>query len=936
MKRIVSVLLSVIFFSISFSRPILAQNKCGVNVGPYYNQADQVASFTKSGGWVVALGTLGNCSGFESLFGKGLNVVIRAYNGGKTFTNDEGLAWVATLGKLDTKGQKVYFMPWNEPNHAGNEGGGDNWGDKVLEYSLFLKNKLIEAGLLNTKVILLSPMVDKANDTFIKNTFFTNPGGRSGFYSHFSGSSINEYDQFSPGPCSAIPEQNNCLYDQIGIPGSFYSLETGVAGTAIPPRYKDSELRQMLDASWPKWKSDGNFNMFAIFSYDPHRGGWDIFTSSQTRNFYQKSCSAGGITTGQFDPKQTFDQWFANNEDELVNCSNTCGYAPKGNPSLCSGVSGGSYNRKPFIPSRKETTNDTTRSISDTVLLSQQSEEIATGAIVRKNVTKGGFFREFQDLTIPFAKDLTEYLAGPYVYQYNSYIKEIVDERNPIKFRPLANLSPRRYQDELRYNYWKNCLESIYCSSKNIGSLQCPSKENNECLSSDGKREFQEFCPPPYSAFTKLPNFPSFCPKSEDDWLTSWGALWSEIPLIANPKTEVKNSILMNTCPAPSMITTTTLTKTPWISALKEVSATINRLYTSYGESGFTSLPPQMAKSAPKLLASADLLAEAYSGPTVRIPIVLDPGQPPVNGEYTIGWRVCAGEKGLHGGCPLNHYNLAISGSSDNGAVSGGGTIVSEHGPDGRLTVGQCFTTGNNNVPPFKVKANVGDKFSLTATITGTANCTGQKATVSETCTTTFTADGWTICVPGTPFGGGIIEPPKCYPPETPKFVSPGEKFDSVEAEGHTLLKEDRYIGCGEWQLVGSELQCKKLQDQLKYTINDPTWAEVEYPYLGTIFDNLTGFDGLFIRLFKPSQVEYDNWDYAAESNITYCLKDHPASAMIKGGTLEIDKRTFISPGARCDDSLYTREIRAFPSYLGGIYNAKEWVKERLLRSKYQ
>lgn len=120
-------LITLIFLFLS-TTTVLAENKCGVNIGPNYSQVDQVVSMTKQGGWVVALGTPGNCDGFEGLFGKGVNVVIRAYNGGRTFTNEEALGWVATLGNLDTKGQVVYFMPWNEPNHD-NEGGGSTAGN---------------------------------------------------------------------------------------------------------------------------------------------------------------------------------------------------------------------------------------------------------------------------------------------------------------------------------------------------------------------------------------------------------------------------------------------------------------------------------------------------------------------------------------------------------------------------------------------------------------------------------------------------------------------------------------------------------------------------------------------------------------------------------------------------------------------------------------
>ncbi|MBL7150714.1 hypothetical protein ISS86_02180 [Candidatus Microgenomates bacterium] len=324
MRKLPAYLLFAICYLLLVS-PVSAQNKCGVNVGPHYGQAGQTYQLTGRGGWIVALGSPGNCSDFERLFGQGLNVVIRAYNGGRAFTNEQALGWAATLGTMDTQGQMIYFMPWNEPNHSG-EGGGSTAGNRIYEFSSYLKNTLNDAGLLGTKVKLLSPMVDKLNPSFINGSFFTNPGGKSGFYSLFDGSSINEYDQFSPGPCSSsVPEQNNCQYDQIGIRSPYYALETGVAGTCSPPCYNSSELRSMLDTSWSKWTNDPNFKMFAIFSYDPHRpGNWNIFNSSEVKSFYSSQCASGNVIQSNFDPDIKFNQWFTE-QHGLISCDG-CGH----------------------------------------------------------------------------------------------------------------------------------------------------------------------------------------------------------------------------------------------------------------------------------------------------------------------------------------------------------------------------------------------------------------------------------------------------------------------------------------------------------------------------------------------------------------------------------------------------------------------------------
>lgn|GEM_PF-3272080 len=338
-RRLFLTTLIILFLFVFSPKNSFAENKCGVNVGPYYDQAGAVKTMTKEGGWIVALGTNGSCSGMEGLFGQGLNVVIRGYNHHGEFTEDQAVAWVATLGKMDTKGQVVYFMPWNEPNHE-NEGGGPAFGPKSYEYSIKLKQLLDDAGLLNTKVILLSPMVDKLNPSFVDGSFFSGVG-KDTYYSSFSGSSINEYDQTTGGlytPCTAIPEQNNCKYREIGIPAPYYSLETGVSGTSgePQPRYDDGELKTMLDRSWQEWGSDGNFKMFAIFSYDPHRvGAWNIYSASQVNSFYSSVCGGGSVAMGSFDQAK-FDAWFNAHSSQLKNCNgNSCGWAPSARDDLC-------------------------------------------------------------------------------------------------------------------------------------------------------------------------------------------------------------------------------------------------------------------------------------------------------------------------------------------------------------------------------------------------------------------------------------------------------------------------------------------------------------------------------------------------------------------------------------------------------------------------
>lgn len=339
----------MMFYSVLPQPLQAAGNKCGVNVGPYYGQVNQVRTLTKAGGWIVSLGTLGDCAGYGSLFGKELNVVIRAYNAGQPFTEEQAVAWTATLGQLDSKGQMIYFMPWNEPNQGSSEGGSSTDGTAVVTYMNALRKHLGDAGLLDTKVTLLSPMLNKTHDHFTQ--YLSSVGGGDAFYKLASGSSINEYDHKGDGDSTYVdvcrhssPFKNNCKYDEVAIPGPYYSLESGVFGVYGSPRYEDAHISKMLSGSWSqKWVGDSNFKMFAVFSYDPLplKGEpiptWDIFKASQTTSFYNNNCSPGIVTPLNNFDQSKFNTWLESQNPNLTKCGE-CGFAPKDEPGLCSGV----------------------------------------------------------------------------------------------------------------------------------------------------------------------------------------------------------------------------------------------------------------------------------------------------------------------------------------------------------------------------------------------------------------------------------------------------------------------------------------------------------------------------------------------------------------------------------------------------------------------
>jgi len=506
------------FIYLSLTSPVFA-NKCGVNIGPNYSQVNQVKNLTKEGGWIVTLGFSGDCSNFESLFGKGLNVVIRAYNGNQKFTNTEALAWIATLGTMDSKGQAIYFMPWNEPNHDNECGGNPCSPQEVINYVNFLKNELEKAGLLNTKVILLSPMIDKLNPRFEE---FKN------IYNLTNGSSINEYDQFSPGPCSpnVPPQMNNCKYDQIGIPPPYYALESGVAGTCLPPCYHDNELIEMLNTVWPKWSNDGNFKMFAIFSYDPHRPGeWDIFNSSRVRNFYSANCQPGGVSPGNFN-KDTFEAWLKPylENGTLIQCENSCGYAPADKPELCTGVESSPGSSTPFTPITCKPIGGEEPGVEcGGPPISFNAKIYYTPndpACIRKKYS--GEIR-ISNLDIPFVEHLNDYFTGTLDYEHlspsNLLPSQLTSDEIEKRAGVLAKLAPVNLQDELKLEFLREIQERI--------SKGMPTRYKNFTIGGLTPEEIIErFLPIREKRRLNQPLTPE-----EKEFLKN---IWSQVPMFAN------------------------------------------------------------------------------------------------------------------------------------------------------------------------------------------------------------------------------------------------------------------------------------------------------------------------------------------------------------------------------------------------------------------
>lgn len=525
---------------------------------------------------------------------------------------------------------------------------------------------------------------------------------------------------------------------------------------------------------------------------------------------------------------------------------------------------------KIFKPTRQVETTDVTSSLADAVKFEQ------TGTLPtyqnQREISRAGFFEQFQDLSLPFTQDLTRYLAGPFVFQGNTVINNFLNLKRPDKAGVLAKLTSSDLQDMMRRDYWQKCRDGLYCSSQNIGTANCPTASSNECLIADGTEIASLVPPPDPDSYQEQERY------SIDylRWQKIWDRRWTQVPLFSNPKTLVKEAIVMNACSATDG--TSVETKTPWIGALNDVSSFLSNLLL--GSANPVLLP---AKPASQEVAQADSAK--------------------VLGEKTL---LAASSQGtVPPGCK---YYYGDGPQADDCSCMQKGTCRAEHsGPSG------CC-------PPHAGAGWV---------VCGWDDCrTGARAS----------CDPNQICQARIAGGAGIVPSPAptvCSGPPNLPPSRPAGLADPVEVEGHALLVgPSQTLSCNQWDLSGN---C--LSGQSKATINSPVWSTVKFPYLNSVYERLAGEKGIFRAVFKPSTVQTADWEEAGEAGLNYCLKSVQSYVSIEpwwadakflsGGGLYPFQVDF-KPDARCDDNEKTQNLRVFPDKIGGVKNAQEWVLEEL------
>ncbi len=268
-------------------RGIYAQ-KIGINVAAKHDELEAAARTVGPGGWITIMARPGDADTLHQFLANHpeVNIVIRTHWPDTVPDEHWALSWTATLGQIDPNpDRKIFIMPWNEPNLAREAGGNSNIdqvASEVREYVNNLKSDLAAAGLLHTKVGILSPVLDQSAPNFQQ---LVNALGGASFFRQFDGIAMNLYDfetDCGRPLCNGNPVLNAADYRQVlaamGVPNAkVFALETGIVapsstcqpGASQCPTFQPTAMATLLQKLAPIWENDPNFIMGSPLSYDP-------------------------------------------------------------------------------------------------------------------------------------------------------------------------------------------------------------------------------------------------------------------------------------------------------------------------------------------------------------------------------------------------------------------------------------------------------------------------------------------------------------------------------------------------------------------------------------------------------------------------------------------------------------------------------------------
>lgn len=524
----------LVFLSFFLSAPVQA-SESGINIGTNYGDAPAAIDILNPGGWlVVIMGGTGDCKNVQTILdlAKGkVNVIIRGHLN-NTLTPPDALAWAATLGKLRTP-DKLYFMPWNEPNQNGSS---DYANPRVLaNYTDALTAALSASGLRGSKIVLLSPMLNEVNISNLtpdeRTRYCSDPDYdmadfdcyveklkriNSGYFQAFDGISMNLYDlsrQFCGNElCSDNRHYNPARFREnlalMGASGKeVYGVESGTAG-------ENFYWKTSPNSSSPLYNFVNNFygkgeKMFAIPSYDlagEAGHSWRLIPSDVS-GLIGTHRGGGTSPAGSYETQLNgwLDPLVANGT--LIPCPGGCGYAHKDNPGLCSATSNGGVNEncnpgslgdRTSRPNECQVCNKTpkmtnacatTMEVTDKVSWQRKDGDICSVSPNPRTVqtTWGGDITlDYSDVTIPFVgkKGLENGQARPPKQGENGYLADYFDGTSGyykdynkywldvVNYSGvLRKLTPMVYQDRLKIKMVTRVNQSLRTATNFEGKV---------------------------------------------------------------------------------------------------------------------------------------------------------------------------------------------------------------------------------------------------------------------------------------------------------------------------------------------------------------------------------------------------------------------------------------------------------------------------------
>lgn len=444
--------------------PALAQNKAGINIGANHDQFDQAAEVVGNGGWIVMMACPGDADKIAEAIVRNpnINLIIRGHFWPNKPDSNLAKAWAATLASLPTP-NKIYFVPWNEPNEA------TDYAEpsQLVNYI----SVLVEAfNPIRSKVVLLSPMFNQSNGNFT--SYVSQVKGLDpNFFQHFDGIAMNLYDFGYDDNCGGVlcspsKYRNPALFAQIiaedyGVPGKpAFGIESGTAGnnfyfqtepTANSPLYRFTE----------KFLNEVPVKMFAIPSYNlgDQSDIWSLFSTDAVTGLLSRSSKGGATPAGSAShpsgvklcPGKKY-VYYIQDESECGECG--------GESSLtyCKPIKASNFGEE-YSPSPIPVTEKIRYYSSD-------------NSCVQKDFTGS---TEVSSLQIPFARQLNQYFLGtlsesakaPIEQQSQKFLQSQgvfqklapAELQNQLKLKFLAEIQQRGSQSRYK-NYRINGLNA--------------------------------------------------------------------------------------------------------------------------------------------------------------------------------------------------------------------------------------------------------------------------------------------------------------------------------------------------------------------------------------------------------------------------------------------------------------------------------------------